>query len=90
MYGTLANILLSCYGVGMEQTFLGRVDTKWDVPVTHEAGEAHAGIIFVFNNFDQIEDLTVYFPSKDCTWQVGDKVAITLRKVSAEVPTDVE
>ena len=25
MYGPLANILLACYGVGMEQTFLGKV-----------------------------------------------------------------
>lgn len=85
MYGPLANILLSCYGVGMEQTFVAKVTSVWS-SVTLSSGREVVEV--EFEDADDDLDFTLYTFRSDCHWQVGDEVEIVLRKKTKETTHD--
>lgn len=79
MYGPLANILLSCYGVGMEQTFLGKV---LEVHNLHSLDGLT--MVEVVVEVGQSPDHSFFMPKETCPWEVGDRVKIDLSKL---IPT---
>ncbi len=87
MYGPLANILLSCYGVGMEQTYTAKVDSIWS-PGTDTSGREVVEVEFSDPEDELSLDFTLYIFRSDCPWQVGDEVEIVLRKKTKETTHD--
>ena len=81
MYGTLANILLSCYGVGMEQTFLGKV---LEVHNLHPL--EGLPMVEVVVEVGQSPDHSFYMAKETCPWRVGDRVRIALDKLPPTTP----
>ncbi len=75
MYGPLANILLSCYGVGMEQTFLGRVLEVHDL---HPLDGLP--MVEVVVEVGQSPDHSFFMLKSTCPWKVDDEVKIILKR----------
>lgn len=89
MYGTLANILLSCYGVGMEHQSRGVVSSIYNFETGDYVG-IKVDVPFPDGQIDESWlrlNLVFAGPTE---LKRGDSVEVTLHKVSAEVPTDVE
>ena len=87
MYGPLANILLSCYGVGMEVTYRGVIFARTD---THDqSAQTSKSMVFVEPKPDYWA-MAAEALGPNSSFRAGDEVEVTIRKVSAEVPTDVE